>query len=308
VQTEQGILRYSIAVTLVVAGVAVVFGLLAHSFSIVFDGIYMLVDAAMSGLALVVARLIATSNASDAPRGKLLERFTFGFWHLEPIVLGLNGTMLIGAAVYALINAVGSLMVGGRELEFSYAIAYTVFALAISCFMILLELRANRSIRSDFIALDVKSWLMSAGIAGSLCVAFCIGYAVEGTRFEGISPYVDPVVLTLICLALIPLPIATIRQALAEILLVTPLALQEHVDTVAKDFVARYGFISHRAFVAKVGRGKQIELYFIVPRGWPAKQLEEWDEIRGEIGTAIGDRGPDRWLTIAFTTDAQWAA
>jgi predicted Co/Zn/Cd cation transporter (cation efflux family) len=308
VQTEQAILRYSIIATLIVAAVAVIVGLLAHSFSIVFDGVYMLVDAAMSGLALLVARLIATTSASDAPRGTLLERFTFGFWHLEPIVLGLNGTLLIGACVYALINAIGSLLVGGRELQFSYAIAYTLFALVISVTMVLLERGANRTIRSDFIALDIQSWLMSAGIAGSLCVAFCIGYALEGSSYEWMSPYVDPVVLALICLALIPLPIATIRQALGEILLVTPVSLRDRVESIARDFVARYGFISHRAYVAKIGRGTQMEIYFIVPRGWPARRLEEWDSIRSEIGEEIGNEGPDRWLTVVFTADTRWAA
>jgi predicted Co/Zn/Cd cation transporter (cation efflux family) len=38
-----------------------------------------------------------------------------------------------------------------------------------------------------------------------------------------------------------------------------------------------------------------------VPEEFPAKKLQEWDEI----GTAIGDEGPDRWLTIAFTTDPE---
>lgn len=307
-QTEQTTLRYSIAATLVVASVAVIVGVLAHSFSIIFDGVYMLVDAAMSGLALLVARLIATSAASEAPRGTLLERFTFGFWHLEPIVLGLNGTLLIGASVYALINAVASLMVGGRELEFSYAIAYTVFALVISLSMILIERRANATIRSDFIALDIQSWLMSAGIAGSLCIAFCIGYVLDGSRYDWMSPYVDPVVLALICLALIPLPIATIRQALSEILLVTPVSLRDHVEHVAKDFITRYGFISHRAYVAKIGRGTQIEIYFIVPQGRQAQRLEDWDTIRSEIGEAIGNSGSNRWLTVVFTTDTRWAA
>ncbi|WP_368855975.1 cation transporter, partial [Escherichia coli] len=68
------------AVTICVAGFGVIFGLLAGSFSIVFDGVYMLADAAMSGLALGVARLIALSAV---PTGKLRERFTMGFWHLE---------------------------------------------------------------------------------------------------------------------------------------------------------------------------------------------------------------------------------
>ena len=61
------------------------------------------------------------------------------------------------------------------------------------------------------------------------------------------------------------------------------------------------------AYVAKVGRGRQIELYFIVPAGWPARALEEWDALRDEIGEAIGGDSPDRWLTIVFTTDREWA-
>ena len=46
--TEQSILRTSILVTIVVAGGGILFGLLSGSFSIVFDGVYMLADAGMT--------------------------------------------------------------------------------------------------------------------------------------------------------------------------------------------------------------------------------------------------------------------
>ncbi|MFC2251539.1 cation diffusion facilitator family transporter [Labrys portucalensis] len=307
VHTEQGILKVSIAVTIFVAGFGVVFGLLSGSFSIVFDGVYMLVDASMSGLALIVASLIATNSSPATAVGKLHERFTMGFWHLEPMVLGLNGAMLIGAAIYAMINAIGSLMVGGRDLQFGYAILYAAVALAACIAMAVIETRMNRTIRSDFVALDAKAWIMSAAITGALLLAFCIGYAIEGTRFDWLTPYVDPAVLLLLCLVIIPLPVSTVRQALSEILLVTPTSLKDHVDAVAKIFVTKYGFLTHKAYVAKVGRGRQIELYFIVPSGRPATRLEEWDRIRDEIGEAIGGESRDRWLTIAFTTDVEWA-
>lgn len=103
------------------------------------------------------------------------------------------------------------------------------------------------------------------------------------------------------------MPIGTIKQALADIFLVTPIDLKQHVDAVAGEFVKRNSFLSYRAYVAKVGRGKQIELYFIVPPDLPPRKLEEWDALRGEIGDALGGEGPDRWLTIAFTTDVEWA-
>ncbi|MEJ5082801.1 MULTISPECIES: cation diffusion facilitator family transporter [unclassified Ochrobactrum] len=305
--SEQSILKTSIAVTIFIAGFGVAFGLLSGSFSIVFDGVYMLADAAMSGLALMVARLITLSALAEPPSGKLRDRFTMGFWHLEPMVLGLNGIMLTGVAIYALINAIGSLMDGGRDLEFSYAIFYAVVALIACLGMAWLETRANRKLKSDFIALDAKAWIMSGGITAALLIAFTVGYAIQGTHLDWLTPYIDPAVLALVCIVIIPMPIGTIKQALADMLLVTPLDLKEHVDTVARQVVERHGFKSYRAYVAKVGRGKQMELYFIVPRDLPAKKLEEWDALRDEIGNALGGEGPDRWLTIAFTTDVEWA-
>jgi predicted Co/Zn/Cd cation transporter (cation efflux family) len=305
--TEQGVLRISITVTVMFAALGIAMGLLSGSFAIVFDGVYSLIDACMTMVGLLVARLIAASNAGGLRSQRLVERFTMGFWHLEPIVLGVDALLLTGAAVYALIHAVDAFMTGGRELQFGRALAYAAFTTATCFAMWLFQLRANRRIRSGFVALDAKGWLMSCLIAAALLVAFACGWLVEGTSLAWITPYIDPAVLVLVCLVIIPMPLGTIRQALADILLVTPLDLKQHVDEVAEAIVARYGFVDHRAYVARVGRGRQIELAFIVPPGWPPKTVEEWDRLRDEIGEAIGSDTPNRWLTIVFTADPEWA-
>ncbi|MDQ7984487.1 cation transporter [Pseudomonas sp. G34] len=305
--TEQGILRLSIAVTLLLAGGGILFGLLSGSFSIVFDGVYSLADASMSGLALIVATLISKHTAAGESSRRLAERFNMGFWHLEPMVLALNGTLLCGVTLYALINALGSLLAGGKSLDFGFAIIYALVA-TIACFSLAaLEFRANRAIRSDFVALDAKAWVMSGSISLALLIAFLLGELSASTEYAWLAPYVDPAVLAIICLVILPLPLLTIRQALADILLATPPALKLHVDEVAEAVVAQEGFIGYEAYVAKVGRALQVELYFIVPADWPARTLDDWDRLRDAIGEAIGDAGPNRWLTIAFTTDPQWA-
>ncbi|TWE02074.1 putative Co/Zn/Cd cation transporter (cation efflux family) [Pseudomonas sp. AG1028] len=305
--TEQGILRGSIAMTLLVAAFGVVIGLLSGSFSIVFDGVYSLADASMSGLALVVSTLILRHTTQNEASRRLAERFNMGFWHLEPMVLALNGTLLCGVVAYALINALANLLSGGTPLAFGLAALYAGVATLICFAFASYEFRANRRIRSDFLALDAKGWVMSGCISLALLIAFVVGYLIEQTRYAWLGPYIDPAVLALICLVILPMPLATIRQALADILLVTPPALKQHVDDVAQGIVEQYGFISHQAYVARVGRARQIELYFIVPVDWPAQTLDEWDAVRDVIGQAIGDEGPNRWLTIAFTTDPQWS-
>ena len=90
--SEQGFLRASIIATVVVATLGIAFGLLSGSFSIAFDGAYSLIDAGMTGLALWVSSLIVKRAGTSA----LGSRFNMGFWHLEPIVLGLNGTLADG--------------------------------------------------------------------------------------------------------------------------------------------------------------------------------------------------------------------
>lgn len=305
--SEQGVLRLSIAVTLFIAVIGIAFGLASGSFSIVFDGVYSLVDASMSGLSLVVVKLITSHARAERMSRKLRERFTMGFWHLEPMVLALNGILLTGVALYALINAASSLLEGGRDLEFGVALVYAAVTVSACLAIAIAEARANRKIGSDFVRMDVKGWVMSASITAALLVAFCVGYLVQGTPWAWISPYIDPAVLALVCLVIIPLPMSVVRQALSEMFLVTPSDLKQHVDDVAQTFVAQHGLQSYRAYVAKVGRSREIELYFIVPATMAARTIAEWDALRDEIGNAIGGEGPDRWLTVVFTGDPEWA-
>lgn len=304
--SEQAVLRLSIAMTFVVAAVGIGFGVASGSASIIFDGIYSLTDAVMTSVALLVSSLI-TQRLSERRQARLVQRFTMGFWHLEPMVLGLNGILLSGAAVYALVTAVGSLLTGGHPLQFGRAILYATVVLIVAIGMAIHNRHANRSIRSNFVALDVQGWTISAALTGALLAAFVFGWAIQGTALDHLSPYVDPAVLALVCVIVIPLPVPTIRRALADILLITPSDMLAEIDAVARDVVARHGFLDHRAYVARVGRGRQIELYFIVPQGQPPRPLEEWDAIRDQIGDAIGGDITNRWLTIAFTTDPEWA-
>ena len=173
--------------------------------------------------------------------------------------------------------------------------------------MMTVENRANKTIKSDFISLDVKGWLMSGAITAALLVAFCFGIAVQGTQYAWVSPYIDPVVLALVCLLIIPVPIATVSKAFGDMLLFTPAELKNHVDKVASAFMERRGFLSYRAYVSRVGRSKNIEIYFIVPTAAPARPITGWDQMREEIGNELGGEGPDRWLTIVFTADPEWA-
>lgn len=303
---EQKLLKISIVATVALAIFGVIVGMASGSLAIIFDGFYSLTDAFMTALALLVSRLITASATSNAS-GRFFDRFSVGFWHLEPMVLGLNGTLLMGAVAFAFITAVENILAGGRVIDFGPAVFFAVTTTTASCAIGMFLSRANETLSSGFVALDAKAWFMTAGLSLALLAAFITGIAIRDTTWNWLSPFVDPAILAVVCLVIFPTPIANVRQAITDILLVAPAELQSHVEEISMGIVKRYGFVSHRAYVARVGRAKQIELFFIAPPGTPARTLEEWDSIRDEIGILIGGEGPDRWLTIVFTSDHEWA-
>ncbi|MGE6783394.1 cation diffusion facilitator family transporter [Ensifer adhaerens] len=249
--SEQTVLKQSIAATVVVGVTGVIFGLLSGSVSIVFDGVFSAVDASMTLLALCVTQLIPKPS----------KRFQMGFWHIEPMVLLFNAGLLTLLSFYAMVNAVGSILSGGNHLAFDWAMAYAAAVVVICAFMFFYVRRANRPIGSEFLALDVRAWAMSGAITSALLVAFVIAAALKGTAYEYVTPYVDPAILIVLTLCLIPLPIRTVFQALKEIFLVAPAELDERVRQAAANAVARHGFADYRTYVAKVGRSKTIEVH-----------------------------------------------
>jgi cation diffusion facilitator family transporter len=295
---EQRLLKLSIAVTIGVASVGVVFGLLSGSMSIVFDGVFSAIDAAMSGLALFVSRLVSRVAEN--------RRFQFGYWHIEPMVLAFNGGTLMLLCFYAFLNSIDSLLAGGRQLNFDWAMAYAAAVGVVAFGMFFYARHRNRQIGSDFVRLDVQSWLMSAAITSALLLAFAVAWGLEGTRYAHLTPYADPLILAVLSLILVFVPIHTVRRALTEILLITPPELDARVRQVLDEVVARYGFKTYTSYVAKVGRAQFIEIHVAVPPESPIDSVGEADAIRREIAEAIGGEGPHRWITIDFTADSRW--
>lgn len=296
-EREQRILKRSLAITVVFASSGILLGLLSGSQSIVFDGLFSVIDTLVLMLALTAARLVQREGD---------RRFQYGYWHIEPIVLAFNGSVLMFLCLYAFINAVGSFLAGGRELELDWALGYAAAACIVTFGMYFYERRENRQVRSNLLRLDAQSWLMSALIASALLVAFALAKAIEGTRFAPFAPYVDPAVLALLTSYLITVPIKTVRQALNEILLITPPKLDQVVRTVMDAVVERHGFRKYTSYVAKVGRAYFIEIYIVTPADFQVGSIATLDAIRQEISTAISDQRSYQWLIVEFTADERW--
>lgn len=294
---EQYVLKLSIVVTCFLSLIGIVYGLLSGSLAIVFDGMFDLIDAVMSVLAFFVTRLL-TSEGN--------RRFQYGYWHVEPMVLVFNGSILILVSAYALINAIGSILSGGREMNFDMAFIVASFMSVLSIGMYGYVRHKNLKINSEFLRLDAHSWLMSGSISLALLVAFAIAQLMEGSQYQHLTPYVDPFVLAIMSTFLFFVPMSTVRNAVYEVFLIAPFSLDEKVRLFLDDLIIRYKFKTYSSYVAKIGRAQFIEIHIVVPPEYPISSVDSLDVIRHEIAAAMGGESPQRWLTIVFTANESW--
>ncbi len=293
-ELEARLLWLSVAATLVIAGLGILLGLAARSPAIIFDGLFSLIDAAITLLTLKVARLVATQGDH--------RRFQYGFWHLEPLVIALKASTLMVLVAYAFLSAVNSLLKGGYEPEFGIALSYAVLVTLISFGIWWWLRRQAERIDSGLVRLDVKAWLLSALMGSALLIAFAAALLIRGTAAEGLIRFMDPLALALITLVLMPLPLREARESFAEILLISPSDTDARVRAVMAEFIKRHGFLDYRSYLSKTGRARFIEISVLVPPDL-CLPVTAIDAMRTEIGEAIGGAGPDRWLTITLTAD-----
>ena len=291
---EQKILKISIAATLLLAIAGIFFGWLSGSLAIVFDGTFNLVDTAMSVLALFVSHLLNSEGS---------RRFQYGYWHVEPMVLVFNGSLLILLCAYAFINAIGSLLSGGQQLNVDWAFMFTLLMAILSIGMYIYTRQKNRTLNSEFLRLDVQSWLISATISSALLMAFGIATLMAGTRYQRFTPYVDPFILATLTACLIFVPTAIVRDAMRDIFQIAPFELDEKVRGILDELTIRQGFTTYSSHVAKIGRAQFIEINILVPAGYHVSSIEALDAIRREIREAMRGDSPQLWLTITFTAD-----
>jgi predicted Co/Zn/Cd cation transporter (cation efflux family) len=293
-ELEASLLRLSIAATFLIAALGVLFGLISGSLAILFDGLFSVVDAGITWLMLVVARLVAQeSNA----------KFQYGYWHLEPLVVALKAGVLMTLVVFGFLGALQSLQAGGHTPQLGPALIYAVLVVLICAATWFWMWRQNARLNSALVRVDMKAWAMSGVMTAALLLAFLAARAMQGTQLAPYVRFVDPLILAILSLAILPVPWNDAKLAFRDIFGIVPQALNRQVQEVMDSFIERHGFKSYESYVTMTGRAKFIEISVLAKRGMPPRTIEHFDELRAEIGDAIGGGGPDRWLTIVFTAD-----
>ncbi|MBP5104594.1 cation diffusion facilitator family transporter [Pseudomonas protegens] len=296
---EQALLKQSTVLMFAVAIAGIVTGFVSGAQSILFDGFFSLIATFIKVLMLITAKLIAKESN---------HRFQFGFWHLEPMVLLIEGSFLLLIAIYAFLNGVFGIINGGREVELGMVIFYAGFFAVTEFAYFFYVRRRNRKLKSSLIQFDNISWLVDAMLSVGLLVSFIIALLLKQYGHGQWAVYVDPAILILLALSMLPPALKILRPALRDVLGIAPDQLDEKVRNVMEQAKAAHGFDDYISYVQKHGRARFIEIHIVLPAHYPLQDVATLDRLREEISSQLGEADAARWLTISFTGDRKWIA
>nr|WP_228102273.1 cation diffusion facilitator family transporter [Pseudomonas protegens] len=292
-------LKQSTVLMFAVAIAGIVTGFVSGAQSILFDGFFSLIATFIKVLMLITAKLIAKESN---------HRFQFGFWHLEPMVLLIEGSFLMLIAIYAFLNGVFGIINGGREVELGLVIFYAAFFAVAEFAYFFYVRRRNRKLKSSLIQFDNISWLVDAMLSVGLLVSFIIALLLKQYGHGQWAVYVDPAILILLALSMLPPALKILRPALRDVLGIAPDQLDEKVRNVMEQAKAAHGFDDYISYVQKHGRARFIEIHIVLPAHYPLQDVATLDRLREEISSQLGEADAARWLTISFTGDRKWIA
>jgi predicted Co/Zn/Cd cation transporter (cation efflux family) len=298
-EVERQAHRRSMAGYLALATLGVAFALLTGSQAILLDGTYSLISFLV---ALLAARIAALADRPGS------ERFPYGYAAFEPFVATVRGLLVLTVCVFAIATSVGALLGGGRAFRPGLALVYSG-AVGALCFLVFARQRASaRRTGSPLLAVDARTWLVDATITAGVGLAFVVAVVLERLGHDAAVRYVDPVVVTVLCLALLPVPIATIRRNVLELLQrAPPDDVRADVEARVDAALAGLPLRSRRVRAVRVGRTLYVTLVLVVADAFPAATVPDLDRIRARLADALADVASRLTLDVVFTAEEAWA-
>jgi predicted Co/Zn/Cd cation transporter (cation efflux family) len=243
-------LLVTITVTVVLGTVGVVWGIAVGSQMILLDGVFALIEVALTALLLR-----ASSLAVQGPT----RNFPYGRESATPLVIGIYGFVLCGTLVYAAVEALATIRSGGSDFTAGWGIAFGLFTTAGSI-ATWIWLRSSAG-TSDLLATETAAWRVSSARGFGIVAGFTLMALLVRADRDEVARYVDPVMVLITCMVFVPTPLRMIRTTVLELLEGNPAdsirdAVDERVEAVRQEF----GLDSLSTRATKVGPKLYIEI------------------------------------------------
>jgi predicted Co/Zn/Cd cation transporter (cation efflux family) len=296
---EARALRRSLLGYLVFGGLGVGFSILTGSNAILLDGVYSLVCAAVAVAAMQVSQLVTRPDDESHP---------FGYAKYEPLLNALKGGLILVLCVVSAGGSIETLLRGGREPAFGWAIVYSVICTT-GCFvMAAAQRRSARATGSALLTVEARSWVFDGAISGGVGVAFVIAAILERTPLAGLVPSIDPAMTLLLVAVLLPVPFGTVAGGMRELLFQSPAREEnERLAAICREELAGLALGEPRLRRARIGRTVYVMVSYLLTPDDADPSVADLDAVRGAIGGRIRNEGiaPIVYVDVLVTRRAE---
>lgn len=296
---ENKILKISMVGALFFALFGIAWGWTVQSEMIIFDGLYSFISLALTMLSLYINNFMAK---------KELDKYPFGKYILEPLVISLKSLIIGGMCLYSLIGAIQDIVNGGNSVEYGSALIYSIVSV-VGCGGVYIFMKEKgEKISSEMVKVEASQWLMDTLLSIGVLVGFVIAMILRNTRFSWLNVYIDPMMVIMVSVVFIKMPIQSFINSFKEILCVKANdEINDDIYFIVKEIEKEYKFEDSISRVSKIGGELRIEIDFIYNEESKLKDLDQMDCVREKVYDAIKHIDYNKWLNVSFTGDKKWA-
>lgn len=296
---ENKILKISMVGALFFALFGIAWGWTVQSEMIIFDGLYSFISLALTMLSLYINNFMAK---------KELDKYPFGKYILEPLVISLKSLIIGGMCLYSLIGAIQDIVNGGNSVEYGSALIYSIVSVVGCGGVYIFMKKKGEKISSEMVKVEASQWLMDTLLSIGVLVGFVIAMILRNTRFSWLNVYIDPMMVIMVSVVFIKMPIQSFINSFKEILCVKANdEINDDIYFIVKEIEKEYKFEDSISRVSKIGGELRIEIDFIYNEESKLKDLDQMDCVREKVYDAIKHIDYNKWLNVSFTGDKKWA-
>jgi cation diffusion facilitator family transporter len=282
---EHRVLVISILATAMLSALGILWGIAIGSQMVLFDGVFGLVGIVTSALLL---------RASSLAGRKPSRHYPYGQQSATPLVIGIQGFVLLATLGYAAVEAVTTIRLGGSHFSPGVAIPYGAIAAAAS---IGLALWLRRTVKhSDLIKAEATAWLIGGLRGAGMIVGFALMLLLSGSAWDAAVPYIDPVMVLLTCVLFIRPPLQMVRSTIHELLEGAPdAAVQAPVLKAIADVQRQFNIAEPIIRINKVGSKLYVEVDAYVA---PEVTVTQEHEMRTTLERKLRELPYEIWLNV----------
>ena len=253
-EKERRAICFSLIAGIILLVIGIIMAIKTDSKAMLADALYDSIDIIIVILTLFLVKLYHAPVSEKKP---------FGFSQLESFFLLIKIFMILALNVSIIINAVISIINGGKEIDV-ITVSLFQFILFIGNLIVWLIIRnINKKINSPTVKAEVVAWKFDMIYSFGMAFAFFVIQALKETNFKSIIPYFDQVVVIISSIIMLPEVFKVLKENITSVLLFAPNKdLTDEIKSIIEKNLLNTNMKILHYDIIKTGRKTWISSYF----------------------------------------------